>query len=69
MKRTPNIFSRIISIADYYDALTSGKIYGRVAYTPENALKSIYEKSGNAFDPILTRVFINMLAGNSPRSQ
>ncbi|MDP3111911.1 MAG: HD domain-containing protein [Thermodesulfovibrionales bacterium] len=68
-KRTPNIFSRIIGIADYYDALTSGKIYGRVAYTPENALKSIYEKSGKAFDPILTKVFINMLAGNSPGSQ
>ena len=68
-KRTQNIFSRIVSIADFYDALTSGKIYGRVAYTPENALKSMYEKSGKAFDPILTKVFINMLAGNSSGSQ
>ena len=61
-KRTPNIFSRIISIADYYDALTSGKIYGRIACNPKNALKSMYEKSGKSFDPLLTRVFINMLS-------
>lgn len=61
-KRTPNIFSRIISIADYYDALTSGKIYGRIACNPKNALKSMYEKSGKSFDPVLTRVFINMLS-------
>lgn len=61
-KRTPNIFSRIISIADYYDAITSGKIYGRIACNPKNALKSMYEKSGKSFDPVLTRVFINMLS-------
>jgi len=68
-KRIPNIFSRIISIADHYDALTSGKIYGRIAYTPENALRSIYEKGGKSFDPVLMKVFINMLAGNSSGTQ
>ncbi|TAL28708.1 MAG: HD domain-containing protein [Nitrospirae bacterium] len=64
-KRMPNIFSRIIRIADYYDALTSGKIYGQLAYTPGNALKDMHEKSGLSFDPVLARVFINMIAGNS----
>lgn len=64
-KRTPNIFSRIISIADYYDALTSGKVYKRTAYSPENALKFMYGKSGELFDPVFMRVFIKMLSGNS----
>lgn len=61
-KRAPNIFTRIISIADYYDSITSGKIYGRVASTPENALMTMYEKSGKFFDPVLIRVFIDMLS-------
>ena len=46
-KRTPNIFSRIITIADYYDALISGKVYKRTVYSPENALKFMYEKAVN----------------------
>ncbi len=61
-KRTPNIFSRIIGIADYYDALTSGKIYGRIAYSPENALKFMHEKSGSFFDPALMKIFVSMLS-------
>ncbi|MBI4685086.1 MAG: HD domain-containing protein [Nitrospirae bacterium] len=61
-KRTPNIFSRIIGIADYYDNFTSGKIYGRIAYTPENVLKMMHEKGGKSLDPVLVRIFINMLA-------
>ncbi len=65
-KRTPNIFSRIISIADCYDVLTSGRVYKRTAYKPENALKFMHDKSGELFDPVLTRVFIKMLSGNSP---
>jgi HD-GYP domain-containing protein (c-di-GMP phosphodiesterase class II) len=60
-KRMPNIFSRIIGIVDYYDNLTSGRIYGRIAYTPEDVLKMMYEKSGKSFDPIVVRAFINML--------
>lgn len=64
-KRTPNIFSRIITIADYYDALISGKVYKRTVYSPENALRFMHDKSGELFDPVLTRVFIKMLSGNS----
>lgn len=64
-KRIPNIFSRIVSIADCYDALTSGKVYKRTAYSPENALRFIHDKSGELFDPVLARVFIKMLAGNN----
>ncbi|HBU05056.1 MAG TPA: hypothetical protein DEA95_00205 [Nitrospiraceae bacterium] len=64
-KRIPNIFSRIVSIADCYDALTSGKVYKRTAYSPENTLRFIHDKSGKLFDPVLARVFIKMLAGNN----
>lgn len=64
-KRTPNICSRIISIADYYDALTSGKVYKRTAYSPENSLRFIHDKSGELFDPVLARVFIGMLSGDN----
>lgn len=65
-ERTPNLFSRIISIADNYDALTSGRIYGRIAFSPEKALRLMYEKGGKFFDPVLIRAFINIFTGDSP---
>jgi response regulator RpfG family c-di-GMP phosphodiesterase len=68
-KRTPNIFSRIISIADCYDMLTSGMGYKRTAYNPENALKFMHGKSGALFDPVFMRVFIKMLSGDNPALQ
>jgi HD-GYP domain-containing protein (c-di-GMP phosphodiesterase class II) len=62
---TPNLFSRIISIADHYDALTSGKVYGRITYSSEEALRFMYEKQGKYFDPVLIRAFINIFSGDS----
>lgn len=67
--RTPNLFSRIINIADHYDAMTSGKVYGRIAYSPEKALRFMYEKRGEYFDPVLTKVFINTLLYRSDKGQ
>jgi len=64
-ERPQNIFSRIISIADYYDAMTSGKVYGRIAYNPEETLRFMYEKGGKYFDPLLIKVFISIFSKDS----
>lgn len=54
-----SLFGRIIGIVDCYDALTSSRVYNRVPYTPEKALKFMINKSGKAFDPSLLKIFIN----------
>jgi putative nucleotidyltransferase with HDIG domain len=48
--------SRIISIADAFDAMTSDRTY-RETMSKEEALKEIIENSGTQFDPKLVEVF------------
>src|SRR4029077_7696707 len=52
---------RVISISDCYDALTSSRVYNRIPYPPDKALKFMLTKSGKAFDPILLKIFINSI--------
>lgn len=60
-KQSLSLFGKIISIADVFDALTSVRIYRPTAYSPDQVLGMMYEGSGKDFDPILLKVFINML--------
>ena len=49
--------SRIISIADAYDAMTSERSY-RSALSEEIAMQELQKNAGTQFDPELARVFI-----------
>jgi HD-GYP domain-containing protein (c-di-GMP phosphodiesterase class II) len=60
-KRNLTIFGRIISLVDCYDALTSSRVYNRIPFPPDKALKFMLSKSGKAFDPLLIKVFVNCL--------
>lgn len=57
------IEARIIAIADAYDAMTSHRTYSKQK-TKEEALKEIERCSGTQFDPILTKIFIEMILDN-----
>jgi len=52
--------SRIISIADAYDAMTSNRSY-REALSEEEAISEILKNSGSQFDPELAPIFVNYL--------
>lgn len=54
------IESRIISIADTYDAITSQRPY-RSKLKKEDALEIIRSESGNQFDPKIVDVFLNVM--------
>ncbi len=58
-------FSKIISIADKYDAMTSSRVYNKQPLTPEQAIGNMMVKSEKEVDPILLKFFINMV-GNYP---
>jgi HD-GYP domain-containing protein (c-di-GMP phosphodiesterase class II) len=56
-----SLFGRILTIADVYDAITSPRVYRKSVLPPNRALGFMWEKVGQDFDPILLKVFINML--------
>ena len=60
-KKPLTLFGRIIAIADVYDAITSPRVYRTSILSPDRALGFLLEGSGRDFDPILLKVFINML--------
>jgi HD-GYP domain-containing protein (c-di-GMP phosphodiesterase class II) len=56
-----DFFSRIISLADQYDAMTSSRVYSRIPLSPDKALSIMMERAGTQLDPILFKFFINMV--------
>jgi HD-GYP domain-containing protein (c-di-GMP phosphodiesterase class II) len=60
-KKDLDLYTRIVTIADVYDALTSGRVYAKTPLPPEAALKRMMEQGGKGFDQVILKVFINML--------
>ena len=54
-----SLTGRILMIADCYDAMTSSRVYRREPMPPEKVLKMMFAKSGQSFDPVLLKLFIN----------
>ncbi len=55
------LFPRIVTIADYYDAMTTTRVYNRDPLTPDRALMFILDKCGSVFDSLLVKVFIKAM--------
>ena len=54
------LLSRIISIADAYEAMTNNRVY-REAKTKEQAISDIIRNSGKQFDPMLVKEFLAVI--------
>ncbi|MFA6506659.1 MAG: HD domain-containing phosphohydrolase [Treponemataceae bacterium] len=52
------LFSRIIAVADVWDAITDDRPY-RAGFPPDQARRFMAEQSGLLFDPHLVRLFLN----------
>ena len=59
--RLTNLYSRIVSIADSFDALTSGRVYIKTPISPDEALGKLVNQISVKFDPFLMRLFVNMI--------
>jgi HD-GYP domain-containing protein (c-di-GMP phosphodiesterase class II) len=60
-KKPLTLLGRIVAIADVYDAITSQRIYRARFLSPDQALGLMLKGAGTDFDPILLKVFVNML--------
>jgi HD-GYP domain-containing protein (c-di-GMP phosphodiesterase class II) len=57
----PTLFSRIVRICDSYDAMTTARAYQPVPYLPHFALRVIWANQNRLFDPVLAKVFAQVL--------
>ncbi len=57
----PHLIGRIVSIADAFDAMTTKRIYVKKEFTRDKALSYMMSLAGTKFDPVLLRIFANMV--------
>ncbi|HEX5131759.1 MAG TPA: HD-GYP domain-containing protein [Candidatus Krumholzibacteria bacterium] len=55
------LFSRIVTVADYYDAMTAWRTYQKEPITPDRAMNFILQNAGNVFDPFIAKVFVQAM--------
>ena len=63
----PHLFSRLVSVSDVYDAITTRRVYRR-AETPHRALQLLLQGAGGAFDPDIVKSFIALMGIFPPGS-
>ncbi len=59
------IFAKLISVADYFDAITSVRPY-RGAMTLDQACATLREASGSALEPLYVEVFLRRVVDRQP---
>lgn len=52
-----DLFSRIVRIADTFDAMTTERPYRSKVYSPHDAIRYLVSQAGAKFDPVLVKAF------------
>ena len=60
-KNNVNLFSKIVKVVDYFDAITTKRVYRSKVFTRAEALSNMAELSGAEFHPLILRTFITMM--------
>ena len=60
-KQTTNLFSKIVKVVDYFDAITTKRVYRKNVFTRAEALNLMLEQSGTEFHPGILKAFINLM--------
>jgi len=58
--RDPTLFSRIVAIADGFDAATTRRSYQSKPWLPDAVLREMRDNPERGFDPLLVKAFISM---------
>jgi HD-GYP domain-containing protein (c-di-GMP phosphodiesterase class II) len=59
--RTLGIFSRIVSVADGFDAATTRRVYQTVPIEPDQVLREMWENPNRGLDRVLVKALINLI--------
>jgi HD-GYP domain-containing protein (c-di-GMP phosphodiesterase class II) len=56
-----DLFSRIVRIADTFDAMTTERPYRNKVYSPHEAIRYLISQAGIKFDPVLVKAFASAM--------
>jgi len=59
--RDLSIYSKIVAVADGFDAATSRRVYQTVPIQPDQVLKEMWENPRRGYDSIIVKAFINLI--------
>jgi HD-GYP domain-containing protein (c-di-GMP phosphodiesterase class II) len=60
-RRNTSLLSRIVSIADTFDALTSGRVYIKQTFAPDEVIRKMRYQMTVKFDPLLLKIFTDII--------
>jgi HD-GYP domain-containing protein (c-di-GMP phosphodiesterase class II) len=60
-QRSLGIFSRLVAVADGFDAATSRRVYQTTPLQPDQVLREMWENPRRGLDPVLVKALINLL--------
>ena len=59
--RELSIYSKVVAVADGFDAATSRRVYQTVPIQPDQVLKEMWENPRRGYDPVVVKAFINLI--------
>src|SRR5439155_48525 len=59
--RDLSIYSKIVAVADGFDAATTRRVYQTVPIQPDQVLKEMWENPRRGYDPVIVKAFINLI--------
>lgn len=60
-KEDVNLFSKIVKVVDFFDAVTTKRVYRTNVYTRAEALSLMLEQCGTEFNPVILKAFVNLM--------
>ncbi|MFC2160666.1 HD-GYP domain-containing protein [Acidobacteriota bacterium] len=60
-KNSISLYSQIVELCDFFDAVTTDRPYRKRTFTRHEALTMMLEKNGEEFNPHLLKIFTNMV--------
>ena len=61
IKSDINLYSRIVKVCDFFDAITTKRVYRKKTFTRAEALSLMLENIGTEFNPVILKTFVQMM--------
>ncbi len=61
IKSDLNLYSRIVKVCDFFDAITTKRVYRKKTFTRSEALSLMLENIGTEFNPVILKAFVQMM--------
>jgi putative nucleotidyltransferase with HDIG domain len=56
-----NLFSKIVKVVDFFDAITTRRVYRTNVFTRAEALSLMLEQASGEFNPVILKAFVNLM--------